>query len=136
MGRRADLAGRTFGLLTAVRPSAVRRPGGGVIWHCLCACGGTKDVPTGSLMNGGTRSCGCRRRGPLPRKLTPARRAAPAPPHPTRAAVLALRAQGVPTTEIARRVGVSKQRVLQLSPSPHPPGRPRRKNEDPEGDGR
>lgn len=53
-----DLIGQKFGRLTAQHP--VRsEPGKGTIWFCTCECGGSKEVPTGRLIRGTTRSCGC-----------------------------------------------------------------------------
>lgn len=33
-----------------------------VIWHCLCDCGNTTDVPSHRLISGHTKSCGCRKK--------------------------------------------------------------------------
>lgn len=32
-------------------------------WHCICDCGGSKDVYEWSLKSGRTKSCGCIKRG-------------------------------------------------------------------------
>jgi hypothetical protein len=32
------------------------------MWSCLCDCGATKTIPSGSLTSGDTKSCGCLRR--------------------------------------------------------------------------
>lgn len=32
------------------------------MWLCLCDCGNARAVPTAPLINGNTKSCGCRRR--------------------------------------------------------------------------
>ena len=53
--RRADLTGRRFGLLTALRPAGTTK------WACVCDCGVLKDVFTIHLMREHTRSCGCLR---------------------------------------------------------------------------
>lgn len=44
-----DLTGKRFGRLVAVEP-VDSIPGKGVIWHCQCDCGGTKDVPSTRLL--------------------------------------------------------------------------------------
>lgn len=56
-----DLAGQRFGRLTALYPLG-SEPGKGVIWHCRCDCGGTKDVPSTRLLGKKTQSCGCIKR--------------------------------------------------------------------------
>lgn len=52
-----DLAGRTFGRLTAIRRVASSREGS--IWECSCECGKSTRVTAGRLVSGKTRSCGC-----------------------------------------------------------------------------
>lgn len=56
--RGKDLAGMKFGRLTAIRATE-KREGKYVVWECLCACGKTTFVRSGSLLNGNTQSCGC-----------------------------------------------------------------------------
>lgn len=56
-----DLTGQRFGRLIAVEPIE-SIPGKGVIWHCQCDCGGTKDVPSTRLLAKKTQSCGCIKR--------------------------------------------------------------------------
>lgn len=53
-----DLTGQRFGRLIAVEPIGSVR-GKGVIWHCKCDCGGTKDVTSSNLLAKKTQSCGC-----------------------------------------------------------------------------
>ena len=53
-----DISGNKFGRLTAIKPSG-RTKAGAVIWECLCDCGTKKEVVSGSLINGDTKSCGC-----------------------------------------------------------------------------
>lgn len=55
---RHDLTGQRFGNLTATRALTSRRFNQ-VEWECLCDCGKTAIVPSGSLVTGNTRSCGC-----------------------------------------------------------------------------
>ena len=59
--RAKDLTGQRFGRLVAVEPID-SIPGKGVIWHCQCDCGGTKDVPSAGLLAKRTQSCGCIKR--------------------------------------------------------------------------
>lgn len=55
-------SGDRFGRLTVIGDAGVRR-NGAIVWTCVCDCGNLKDVPTGSLQQGVTRSCGCLRNG-------------------------------------------------------------------------
>lgn len=54
---RYDLAGRTFGHLTALRPAP--NLGAVTAWHCKCKCGKAYVARTATLINGSTSSCGC-----------------------------------------------------------------------------
>lgn len=56
-----DITNRTFGKLTAVWPSELRK-GNGVTWFCVCECGGMSHVSNTNLVTGNTTSCGCFRR--------------------------------------------------------------------------
>lgn len=53
-----DLSGQKFDRLTAVRPTGERKRGY-VVWECRCDCGNTVFVPSGWLLSGGVKSCGC-----------------------------------------------------------------------------
>ena len=53
-----DIAGKSFGRLTAISPTDERRYGQ-TVWICKCSCGKTVYVPRGNLVNGITNSCGC-----------------------------------------------------------------------------
>lgn len=58
-----DLTGETFGRLTVVGFGSRRNRGR--FWLCQCSCGGEdsiKEVITGDLTSGKTKSCGCLRR--------------------------------------------------------------------------
>ena len=56
---RLNLVGHKFGLLT-VRATAGRHPQTRALyWECICTCGKTTLVKTGSLRSGATQSCGC-----------------------------------------------------------------------------
>lgn len=54
-----DLTNQKFGKLTALYPLPIKGNIGGVIWHCKCDCGNTKDVSVERLRFGKTASCGC-----------------------------------------------------------------------------
>jgi len=56
-----DIAGQTFGRLTAIEPTKRRDCKGSVYWRCKCSCGNEAEVTEDSLINGNTVSCGCRR---------------------------------------------------------------------------
>ena len=47
-----------FGRLIVLRGTAKRKHNER-IWECLCDCGNIKEVATGHLRDGNTRSCGC-----------------------------------------------------------------------------
>lgn len=55
----ADLSGKKFGLLTAVRRVGIHAGTRKPTWLCRCDCGNEKIIPSHSLMNGLTKSCGC-----------------------------------------------------------------------------
>ena len=54
-----DLSNQKFGLLTAIKPTEMRSPRGGVLWECQCECGNTTFVETSNLTNRNIQSCGC-----------------------------------------------------------------------------
>lgn len=66
LARHVDLTGRRFGRLFVIGKSSKR--GHQRLWSCHCDCGTAKDLPTGELTSGGTKSCGC-----LARETTAAR---------------------------------------------------------------
>lgn len=53
-----DLAGQTFGALTALEPA---RRGTVRGWACRCDCGAMTWAATARLTTGHKRSCGCQR---------------------------------------------------------------------------
>lgn len=57
-GRAKDIAGITFGYLTAVRPTGAKNRGD-IVWLCTCKCGNTVELPATRLLRGNTLSCGC-----------------------------------------------------------------------------
>ena len=56
--RRLDLAGRRFGLLTAVRQVGTRNRY--ALWECRCDCGNRREATSKALVSGQALSCGCR----------------------------------------------------------------------------
>lgn len=57
MGSRIDITNQTFGKLTALYPIGSSKRG--IIWHCACSCGNTKDTYTTLLRSKRVQSCGC-----------------------------------------------------------------------------
>ena len=53
-----DLAGQRFGRLLVLELDNQNR-GKGTYWWCLCDCGTRKSIPSKSLREGKTHSCGC-----------------------------------------------------------------------------
>lgn len=66
MPKARDLSGQRFGKLTAIEPTE-KRKNGYVVWRCRCDCGSECEVAAGILASGGTKSCGCLKRGPKKR---------------------------------------------------------------------
>lgn len=58
--RPLDLAGKSFGRLTALFPEG-HDSGGRVLWLCRCVCGTRKLVRSSLLPTGRVQSCGCLR---------------------------------------------------------------------------
>ena len=54
-----DLTGKKYGGLTVLGMSEQRKRENIVYWDCLCSCGNIKSIPSDSLKNGKTKSCGC-----------------------------------------------------------------------------
>ncbi len=63
-GRR-DLTGMRFGKLLCQFPTEKRDKNGSVLWHCICDCGTECDAPSGQLLSGNQKSCGCLHRPPI-----------------------------------------------------------------------
>lgn len=53
-----NLIGQRFGKLV-VEHEIKERKNGRVYWRCICDCGNEKDIYSGSLLEGKSRSCGC-----------------------------------------------------------------------------
>lgn|ERR1700744_882378 len=60
MAKAMNLVGQKFGRLTVIRK--IGRAATKVVWECLCDCGMHSQSPTGHLMSGKIRSCGCLKR--------------------------------------------------------------------------
>lgn len=58
MPKPLQIAGQSFGRLTAIEPSH-RDAGGRLLWVFRCVCGNTKLALAKSVVRGLTRSCGC-----------------------------------------------------------------------------
>lgn len=56
-----DLTGQKFGRLTVIK-EAGRTKQKAVVWLCKCECGNIREITTGTLKSGYTRSCGCMQR--------------------------------------------------------------------------
>lgn len=54
-----DMVGCRFSKLVVVKMCDKRNSFNEILWECLCDCGNTKLSTTGSLNNGGNKSCGC-----------------------------------------------------------------------------
>jgi hypothetical protein len=67
-----DMAGKRFGKLIAIRPTA-KRKFGRIFWECKCDCGVVKNIDGSYLRNGSTKSCGCSRY-PIPKEKIPKRK--------------------------------------------------------------
>ena len=59
MGRFRDLSGQRFGRLTVIERA--ENMGSATRWKCLCDCGKESIAHAGSIVDGGTKSCGCLR---------------------------------------------------------------------------
>lgn len=53
-----DLTGQRFGRLVALEVSG-RNKYGNLMWLCKCDCGNMHTVPSGKLIQGKSKSCGC-----------------------------------------------------------------------------
>lgn len=58
MGKRIDITGNKYGMLTVVKFSHTDKNRQSV-WKCKCDCGNECEVGGASLKSGNTRSCGC-----------------------------------------------------------------------------
>lgn len=107
--RGLDLTGQIFGSLTCLRRNGTSTKRG-ALWLCRCVCGGTVDVPARDLLHKDRRSCGCTRSDS---------------PWPERDAELtALWTEGLSTSVIAARMGITKNAVVGRATRIGLPGRP------------
>lgn len=102
-----DLTGRRFGDLVVIG-RAGSTPGG-ALWRCVCDCGREAVVRGSNLRASKQVSCG---RSHAPPGPAPAPR--PGPSDATLAIRAAHEAGGVTQVELARRFGVSRQRIHQI----------------------
>ena len=63
--RAYDLTGLKFGRLTA-QMRVGKDKNNNAVWQCICECGKVVNVPTKSLMDNNTKSCGCLNHAPRP----------------------------------------------------------------------
>lgn len=65
-----DLSDKQFGCLKVTNSSERRQSGSGwrQFWLCRCICGKEKWVRSSSLVNGDTRSCGCKKSSVIAKK--------------------------------------------------------------------
>lgn len=57
-----NLIGQHFGRLVVIDHAETQRTNSGhtyKMWRCKCDCGAYKDLSTGNLLSGNTKSCGC-----------------------------------------------------------------------------
>lgn len=57
-GKGKDIAGMTFGYLTALYPTD-KRDRKDIVWVCQCKCGNTIELAATRMISGNTLSCGC-----------------------------------------------------------------------------
>lgn len=57
-GRRKDISGNTYGILTAIKSLDIRK-GGSILWLFSCECGNSKELTVSQITSGHFASCGC-----------------------------------------------------------------------------
>lgn len=60
-GNKKDITGKTFGYLTAIKPTDKRAHNGCIIWEFKCKCGNNTEASIGNVLRGHTLSCGCKK---------------------------------------------------------------------------
>ena len=58
MGQFVDITGLRFGRITVINLAGTSK-NGKKVWNCVCDCGNSKQILSGSLLSGRTKSCGC-----------------------------------------------------------------------------
>jgi len=58
-GKRTDITGKKFGMLTAIRATDEKNKNGSYLWECRCDCGKIVKVSAPMLKKGNNKSCGC-----------------------------------------------------------------------------
>lgn len=59
MGKFRDLTGKRFGRWTVLNRVPHNDKDNKVLWHCKCDCGAEREINSGSLLSGNSKSCGC-----------------------------------------------------------------------------
>lgn len=54
-----DLSNQQFGFWTVLYATNKQNSSGNYYWHCRCKCGVEREVLSGSLLSGKSKSCGC-----------------------------------------------------------------------------
>lgn len=62
MSKLKDLTGQRFGKLVVIKREPNYNKNRSARWLCVCDCGNQTVVRSGSLLRGGTKSCGCLKR--------------------------------------------------------------------------
>lgn len=62
MSKIIDLTGQRFGRLTVIERSGKVTKDHNICWKCICDCGNIKNIASGTLRSGNTKSCGCLRK--------------------------------------------------------------------------
>ena len=67
MGKIIDITNQKFGFLTALYPTKLNNR---FAWHCKCDCGKEIDVDSNNLRTGKTKSCGCKTKELISKKMS------------------------------------------------------------------
>lgn len=59
MGKKVEMIGSQYGMLTVISESKRRTSNGGIYYICKCGCGNMKEISGDALRSGATVSCGC-----------------------------------------------------------------------------
>lgn len=69
MPKEIDMAGKRFGMLTAIEKAGHSKQGK-ILWKCQCNCGNIRLVCSGNLQSGNSTNCGCKRKKGLIQRNT------------------------------------------------------------------